>query len=95
MREETTSKKNQTTRSIRTEQPMNRGNGSIHARESRRRLGRRPKAPRKDSPRATGKTSVEDFGDFAVRANASCIRTEGGLLYAALRVWELKHGFGD
>ena len=74
---------------------MNRGNGSILESESRRRLGRRPKAPRKGSPRATEKTSVEDFGDFEVGANGSFTRTEGGLVYAALRVWELKHGFGD
>jgi hypothetical protein len=33
-------------------------------------------------------TSAEEIGDRQVTSN-------GGLVYAALRVWELKHGFGD
>ena len=35
-----------------------------------------------------GETSAEEIGDRAVTSNE-------GLVYAALRVWELKHGFGD
>ena len=73
---------------------MNRGNGSILARESRRPLSRRPRALRKDSPCGTEKRSVEEIGDFEVKANGSFPRYEG-LVYAALRVWELNHGFDD
>jgi hypothetical protein len=39
-------------------------------------------------------TSVEEIGDGEVTANDSFTRTEA-LVYAALRVWELKHGFRD
>jgi hypothetical protein len=35
-----------------------------------------------------GETSAEEIGDREVTSNE-------GLVYAALRVWELKHGFGD
>ena len=33
-------------------------------------------------------TSAEEIGDRKVTSNE-------GLVYAALRVWELKHGFGE
>jgi hypothetical protein len=65
---------------------MNKGNRGILARG--RRLGRRPRALRKDLSRAMEETSAEEVGDREVTANE-------GLVYAALRVWELKHGFGD
>jgi hypothetical protein len=39
------------------------------------------------------KTSVGEIGDPDV-VNDSRTRSES-LVYAALRVWELKHGFGD
>lgn len=93
--EERTSKRNRTkSYSKEQKQPMNRSNGSILVKKSRRPLGRRPRARRKDSPRATEKRSVEEIGDFEVKVNDSFTRREG-LVYAALRVWELNHGFGD
>ncbi|HEV8618079.1 MAG TPA: hypothetical protein VGQ70_01170 [Candidatus Udaeobacter sp.] len=39
-------------------------------------------------------TSEPEMGDSEITANDSRTRTEG-LVYAALRVWELKRGFGD
>ena len=65
---------------------MNKGNRGILTR--RRRLGRRSRALRKDLSRAMEETSAEEIGDREVTAHE-------GLVYAALRVWELKHGFGD
>jgi hypothetical protein len=37
---------------------------------------------------------MRGIGDLEVEAGDSFTPTEG-LVYAALRVWELKHGFGD
>jgi hypothetical protein len=67
---------------------MNKGKCGILERGLRRRLSRRPRAPRKDPPRPVEEASAEEIGDREVTVN-------GGLVYAALRVWELKHGFGD
>jgi hypothetical protein len=67
---------------------MNTRNGRIVSRESQRYPGRRQKAPRRDWSLAMEETSAEEIGDREVTANE-------GLVYAALRVWELKHGFGD
>jgi hypothetical protein len=80
--------------SIRTEQHMNRSKRSIVARASRRPLNRRPKASRKNCPRATEDAFMRGIGDLEVEAGDSFTPTQG-LVYAALRVWELKHGFGD
>jgi hypothetical protein len=57
-------------------------------------LSGRPRARRKCWPRAAEETSEPEIGDRDNTANDSFARTEG-LVYAALRVWELKHGFGD
>jgi hypothetical protein len=73
---------------------MNKRNRGILERGLQRRLGGRPRAPRKQWFRATKETSVEEIGDREVMANDCFTRTEA-LVYAALRVWELKHGFGD
>ncbi len=67
---------------------MNKGKRGILERGLRRRLSRRPRALRKDLSRPMEETSAEEIGDRQVTSN-------GGLVYAALRVWELKHGFGD
>jgi hypothetical protein len=40
------------------------------------------------------KTWGEKIYDREIETNDRFTRAEG-LLYAALRVWELKHGFGD
>jgi hypothetical protein len=37
---------------------------------------------------------MRGIGDLDVGASDNVTRTEG-LVYAALRVWELKHGVGD
>jgi hypothetical protein len=60
----------------------------IRGRGLRRGLSGRPRAPRKDWSRAMGETSAEEIGDREVTSHE-------GLVYAALRVWESKHGFGD
>ena len=73
---------------------MNKGNRGIRERGLQRRLSGRPRALRKAASRAMEKTSVEEIGDREVTANDSFTGTEG-LVYAALRVWELKHGFDD
>jgi hypothetical protein len=73
---------------------MNKGKRGILEIGLQRHLSRTPRAPRKDSLRATEKRSVEEIGHFEVKANGGFTRSEG-LVYAALRVWELKHGFGD
>jgi len=39
-------------------------------------------------------TSEPEMGDSEITANDSSTRAQA-LVYAALRVWELKHGFGD
>ena len=67
---------------------MNKGKRGILDRGLRRRLSRRPRVLRKDSSRIMEETSAEEIGDRSVTSNE-------GLVYAALRVWELKHGFGD
>ena len=69
---------------------MNKRNGGIVARGSQRRLGRRPRAPRKEF-RVMEETSVEEIADVE---NDRFTRTLA-LVYSALRVWELKHGLGD
>lgn len=72
---------------------MNKGKRSIRGRGLQRRLGVRPRAPRKDWSGAIKETWGEEIDDREV-TNDRFTRTEG-LVYAALRVWELKHGFGD
>jgi hypothetical protein len=72
---------------------MNKGN-HILERGLQKRLSARPRALRKEWSRAMQETSVEEIGDGEVTANDSFTRTEA-LVYAALRVWELKHGFRD
>jgi hypothetical protein len=71
---------------------MNKGDRGIL--ERGRRLSRRPRAPRKEWSRATEETSEPEIGDSEIMANDSSTRAEA-LVCAALRVWELKHGFGD
>jgi hypothetical protein len=56
-------------------------------------LGRR-RAPRKEWSRAMKETWGEEIDDREIESNERFARPEG-LVYAALRVWELKHGFGD
>jgi hypothetical protein len=73
---------------------MNKGNRGILERASQRHLSGRPRAPRKESSRAVEESSVEEIGDREVTAHDSSARTEA-LVYAALRVWELTHGFRD
>jgi hypothetical protein len=72
---------------------MNRGKRGIRGRGLQRGLGGRPRAPRKDWSRATKARWGEEIDDREV-TNDRFARSEG-LVYAALRVWELKHGFGD
>jgi hypothetical protein len=72
---------------------MNRGKRGIRGRGLRRGLSGRPRAPRKDWSRAMKGTWGEKIDDREV-TNNRFTRSEG-LVYAALRVWELKHGFGD
>jgi hypothetical protein len=72
---------------------MNRGKRGIRGSGLQRSLGGRPRAPRKDCSRAMKETWGEEIDDREV-ANDRFTRAEG-LVYAALRVWELKHGFGD
>jgi hypothetical protein len=60
----------------------NRGRG-LH-----RGLSGRSRARRKDWSRAMAETSADEIGDREVTSKE-------GLVFAALRVWELKHGFGD
>jgi hypothetical protein len=66
----------------------------IRGRGLRRGLGGRPRAPRKDWSRAMKETWGEEIDDREIETNDRFTRPEG-LVYAALRVWELKHGFGD
>jgi hypothetical protein len=74
---------------------MNKGKRGILKRGMQRRLSGGSRAPRKDWSRAIEETCVEEVGDHEeVTADDSCTRTQA-LVYAALRVWELKHGFGD
>jgi hypothetical protein len=73
---------------------MNKGKRGILERGLQRRLNGGPRAPRKDWSRAIEETSEEEIGDSEVTANDSFTRTQG-LVYAALRVWELKHGFRE
>jgi hypothetical protein len=73
---------------------MNKGKRGILERGLQRRLRGGPRARRKDWSRATEEISEPEIGDHEVTANESLIRAEG-LVYAALCVWELKHGFGD
>ena len=72
---------------------MNKGKRGILGQGLRRRLGRRPRALRKDWSRVVKETWREEIDDREV-TNDRFSRAEG-LVYAALRVWELKHGFGD
>jgi hypothetical protein len=73
---------------------MNKGKRGIRGRGLQRGLSGRPRAPRKNWSRAIEETSGEEIDGREVAVDDSCTRTEG-LVYAALRVWELKHGFGD
>ena len=73
---------------------MNKGKRGILGSRLQRRLSRRPRATRRESSRAMEETSVEEIGDREVMPNDSHTRNES-LVYAALRVWELEHGFGD
>ena len=73
---------------------MNKGNRGIRGRGLQRRLSGRPRAPRKEWSRAIKETWGEEIDDREVTNVDRFTRAEG-LVYAALRVWELKHGFGD
>lgn len=73
---------------------MNKGKRGILERGLHRRLNGGPRAPRKEWFRAREETSEPEMGDSEITANDSSTRAEA-LVYAALRVWELKHGFGD
>ena len=73
---------------------MNKGNRGIRGRGLQRRLSGRPRAARKDWSRAIKETWGEEIDDREVTNDDRSNRAEG-LVYAALRVWELKHGFGD
>jgi hypothetical protein len=66
----------------------------IRGRGLRRDLRGRPRAPRKDWSGAIKETWGEEIDDREIETNVRFTRPEG-LVYAALRVWELKHGFGD
>jgi hypothetical protein len=79
--------------SIRTESHMNRSKRSILARASRSLLIECRKHHEKTPP-APRRAFVRGIGDLEVGTGDSFARTEG-LVYAALRVWELKHGVGD
>lgn len=68
---------------------MNKGKRGIRGRGLQRGLGGRPRAPRKVWSRVS---ADEINGD--ILANDRFTRAQG-LLHAALRVWELKHGFRD
>jgi hypothetical protein len=73
---------------------MNKDKRGILERPLQRRLSGGPRPPRKDWSRAMEGTFEEEIGDSEITANDSFTRTEA-LLHAALRVWELKHGFRD
>jgi hypothetical protein len=74
---------------------MNKGNRGILKRGLQRRLSGGPKAPRKHWSRATEETCVKEVSDREeVTADDRRTRTQA-LVYAALRVWELKHGLND
>jgi hypothetical protein len=93
--DERTGKRNRRTLvAIRIKLLMNKGKRGILERGLQRRLSGGPRARRKDWSGATEEISEPEIGDHEVTANESLIRTEG-LVYAALRVWELKHGFRD
>jgi len=73
---------------------MSKGKRGILERGLQRRFNGRPRAPRKEWSRAMEETSEPEMGDSEITTNDSSTRAEA-LVYAALRVWELKHGFGD
>jgi len=73
---------------------MSKGKRGILERGLQRRFNGRPRAPRKEWSRAMEETSEPEMGDSEITANDSSTRAQA-LVYAALRVWELKHGFGD
>ena len=63
----------------------------IRGRGLRRGLSGRPRVPRKDWSRAMKETWGEEIDHREIETTD---RSTRGLVYAALRVWELKHGFG-
>jgi hypothetical protein len=74
---------------------MNKGKRGILERGLQRRLSGGPRARRKDWSRAMEEMCVEKVGDReGVTSDDGFTQTQG-LVYAALRVWELKHGFSD
>jgi hypothetical protein len=78
---------------IRTEAAHSKGKRGIRGRALQRGLSGRPRAPQEDWSRAV-KTPEEEINDRGITVKDRFTRTEA-LLYAALRVRELKHGFGD
>jgi hypothetical protein len=73
---------------------MKKGKRGILERGLHRRLNGGPRALGTDWSRAIEETSEEEIDDCELTANDSSTRTQT-LVYAALRVWELKHGFKD
>jgi hypothetical protein len=74
---------------------MNKGKRGILGRRLRRRLSGGPRATRKRWSGAAKETCGEEVDDREeVSADDRCTRTQA-LVYAALRVWELKHGLND
>ena len=63
----------------------------IRGRGLRRGLSGRPRAPRKDWSGAMKETWGEEIDHREIETKD---RSTRDLVYAALRVWELKHGFG-
>ena len=80
---------------IRIKLLMNKGKRGIFERRLQRRVTGGPRAPRKHWSHAMEERCVEKVGDReGVTSDDGFTQTQG-LVYAALRVWELKHGFSD
>ena len=94
--DERTGKRNRRTLvAIRIKLLMNKAKRGIFERRLQRRLSGGPRAPRKHWSRAMEERCVEKVGDReGVTSDDGFTQTQG-LVYAALRVWELKHGFSD
>jgi hypothetical protein len=69
---------------------MKKGNRGVLRRGLQGRLCGKRRARRRGWSRAIDATSLRKIGDIKIRT-----KNGEGLVYAALRVWELKHGFSD
>jgi hypothetical protein len=70
--------------------PMKKGKRGVLRRGLQGRLCGKRRARRRGWSRGIEATSLREMSDTEIRTKDS-----EGLVYAALRVWELKHGFSD